>query len=189
VSLAPEDRARRAGSESERNADRSRARSGPVTRLFVLVAFAAAMGWLEAVVVVYIRSILGIAHAAGYPAAAEILRQITRMGWLLPTEQTREAATIIMLAAVAWLTDDRWPARAGAFLIEFGVWDIVYYIGLRVLIGWPPSLTTMDLLFLIPPSPLWHQPIWVPVLISCGMIAWGTVLLLRPQSEARRLGR
>ena len=64
-----------------------------------------------------------------------------------------------LLATVAWLTDSRWPARAGAFLIAFGIWDIVYYIGLHALIGWPPGLGTMDLLFLIPPGPWWHQPV------------------------------
>jgi hypothetical protein len=43
----------------------------------------------------------------------------------------------------------------------------------------------MDILFLIPPGPWWHQPVWVPVVISCVMIALGVRLFLsRPPSRA-----
>jgi hypothetical protein len=60
--------------------------------------------------------------------------------------------------------------RLGAFLVVFGVWDIAYYIALYALLRWPPSVATLDLLFLIPPGPWWIQPVWVPVAISCVMI-------------------
>jgi hypothetical protein len=38
----------------------------------------------------------------------------------------------------------------------------------------------MDLLFLIPPHPWWYQPVWVPILISCGMIGIGLWLYAAP---------
>ncbi len=154
-------------------------------RLGVLVVFAAAMGWLEGVIVVYIRGLLGIAHGGGAPDPAEMTRRFASISWLAPTEQTREAATLVMLAAVGWLTGRRLASRFGAFLVAFGVWDIVYYLALYALLRWPPGLGTMDVLFLLPPGPWWNQPVWVPVAISCVMIACGSWLLLR---DGRRPG-
>jgi hypothetical protein len=158
--------------------------SGPASpsrsRLAALLVFAAAMGWLEGVVVVYIRDLIGLARGEGMPEVAEVMRRVHALPWLLPTEQTREAATIAMLAAVAWLAGDRLRSRFGAFLVVFGVWDIVYYAALFALLRWPPGFTTMDVLFFIPPSPLWHQPVWVPLAISAGMIGAG-LRLFRPR--------
>jgi hypothetical protein len=151
----------------------SRHRGRPVP----LVVFAAAMGWLEAVVVVYIRALLGIRREEGIPAAAEVMRRLETLPWFLATEQGRELATLVMLGAVAWLAADRLRARIGAFLLCFGVWDLAYYAGLVALLRWPPSLASMDLLFLIPPHPAWYQPVWVPVGISCGMIGVGVWLI------------
>jgi len=161
----------------------SAARPGP--RLAVLVLFAAAMGWLEAVVVVYIRALLGVAHGSAAPAPEELTRRLGSLSWLIGTEQGREAATIVMLAAVAWLAAPRFRQRLGAFLVAFGVWDVVYYAGLYALLRWPPSLATPDLLFLLPPGPWWIQPVWLPVAISCVMITAGAWLFTRPERLRR----
>jgi hypothetical protein len=141
------------------------------------------MGWLEAVVVVYIRGLVGIGRDR-MPPAEEVLRRFTSLPWLLSTEQSREAATIVMLAAVALLAARRGRARLGAFLVSFGAWDIVYYMGLYALLHWPPSLGTMDVLFLIPPGPWWYQPVWLPIAVSCVMIALGVRLFLRAERGA-----
>jgi hypothetical protein len=154
-------------------------------RLAILVLFATAMGWLEAVVVVYIRGLLGIARHDTIPAAGEVMRRLAALPWLLPTEQTREAATLLMLATVAVLSATTFRSRFGAFLVLFGTWDIVYYVGLYALLRWPPSLMTMDLLFLLPPHPWWYQPVWVPVLVSCVMIGLGLRLYLRAPRSGR----
>lgn len=158
----------------------------PGRRLAVLVLFAAAMGWLEAVVVVYIRGLLGVAHGGLVLDPAEIARRFAALPWLIGTEQGREVATIVMLATVAWLSAPRALSRLGAFLVTFGAWDIVYYVALYALLRWPPSVTTMDVLFLIPPGPWWYQPVWVPVAFSTAMIAAGAWLFTRP--ERRRSG-
>ncbi len=150
------------------------------TRLASVVVFGAAMGWLEAVVVVYIRALLGMPHGGATPPPDAWMSALRSVPWLLPTEQGREAATLVMLAAVGGLAARTLRARFGAFLVAFGVWDITYYIALRALVGWPASLATRDLLFLIPPHPWWVQPVWVPVAISCAMIAGGTALMARP---------
>jgi len=157
-------------------------------RLLVAAVYAIAMGWLEAVVVIYIRGLVGIAHTEIMPTPSEVVARFQALPWLVPTEQTREAATLVMLLAAAWLAAGRLRPRAGAFLLMFGVWDLAYYAGLYALIRWPPSLGTMDVLFLIPPHPWWYQPVWVPALISCGMIGCGAWLYLDSPKESRPLG-
>ena len=160
-------------------------KASPGKRLAAVVVFAFAMGWLEGVVVVYIRALLGIAKPEGYGTAEQILARMRAIPWLMPTEQMREAATIAMLAAVGYLAADRFRGRFGVFLVCFGIWDITYYVALYAILRWPPSLATMDVLFLIPPGPWWHQPVWVPIAISCVMIALGVRLFLaRPRASA-----
>jgi len=151
--------------------------SRTASRATWLALYAVAMGWLEAVVVVYLRAILGIAHGAGLPDTPEVMRRFAQSHMLLGVEQTREVATLIMIAAAAWLGAHRLASRFGGFLVIFGIWDISYYLALHILVGWPSSLFDMDLLFLLPTHPWWYQPIWVPVLISCGMIGLGLRLL------------
>jgi hypothetical protein len=162
----------------------SQARGVRARRLTVLVIYALAMAWLEGVVVVYIRGLLGIANTEALPAGEEVMRRLGTIPWLLGTEQTREMATIVMLATVAWLAGRDIRDRFGAFLVTFGVWDIGYYVTLYALLRWPPSILTMDLLFLVPPHPWWSQPVWVPVAISMAMIAFGARLFLTPRRPA-----
>jgi hypothetical protein len=147
-----------------------------------LAFFATAMGWLEAVVVVYLRSMLGMQHGEAMPSGAEVMARIQSLPWLLPVEQGREAATMVMLASVAWLGGDQWRSRFGVFLMIFGIWDIAYYVGLFAMAGWPRSLFAMDVLFLIPPHPWWYQPVGLPVGISCLMIGTG-LKLMAPRSR------
>ena len=153
-------------------------------RLAALVAFAIAMGWLEGVVVVYIRGLFGMGHGAPIPPPGEVVERFGQLPWLLPTEQGRELVTLVMLAAVAWLGAPTARARIGAFLVIFGIWDIVYYVALYAMLRWPPSVATMDVLFLIPPGPWWNQPVWVPVVVSIGMIIAG--LRLYGEAKPRR---
>jgi hypothetical protein len=152
------------------------------SRFGVVMLYAAAMGWLEAVVVVYIRGLLGIARTETIPPAEEVYARLHSIPWLLPTEQTREVATILMLAAVGWLGGRSLRARFGAFIAAFGAWDIVYYIGLYALLRWPPSLATQDLLFLIPAHAWWYQPVWLPVSIAALMVLGGGAMM---RSERR----
>lgn len=155
-------------------------------RTALLLLFASAMGWLEGVVVVYIRGLLGAAHGPETPLPAEVVARFDQIPWLLATEQSREAATLIILAAVAWLSARSARGRWGAFLFIFGVWDIVYYVALYAMLRWPPHLTTMDVLFLLPPGHWWYQPVWLPALLSCVMIAIGFVLFSESEPSPGR---
>jgi len=144
-------------------------------RLAWLALYALAMGWLEAAVVVYLRAIFypggfGFPLAPLPPAMAAI-------------EVGREAATLVMILAVAAV------AAAGAwgaflnFAFVFGLWDLAYYAGLRLALGWPPSLTTPDILFLIPVP--WVGPVLAPAIVSVLLVAGSlTLLRMRPAEDA-----
>jgi hypothetical protein len=95
------------------------------------------------------------------------------IGGLGPVELMRELATMVMLFTVGALAGRTWRARVGYMVIAFGVWDIFYYVFLKVMCDWPHSLLDWDILFLIPLP--WWGPVLAPVLISLLMIAWGTL--------------
>jgi hypothetical protein len=136
-------------------------------RLAWLSVYAAAMAYLEAAVVVYLREIY---YPDGF--TFPLVGMPVRMALI---EIGREVATVIMILGVAVLAgSDRWE-RFLLFSLVFGVWDILYYAWLYVTLGWPPSLTTPDVLFLIPVP--WVSPVLAPILISLGLIAGALVLL------------
>ena len=153
-------------------ADRPRRGMTVLSYLMLLTAFGIAMGYLEAVVVVYIRQISGILPPP-HQLGPSVMEQVPAR--LISVEQTREAATIIMLLSLAMIAGRNNWQRLGTFVFAFGVWDIFYYVGLKALIDWPESLTTTDCLFLIPQP--WYSPVWVPVAASCGLIILGVVFM------------
>ena len=91
------------------------------------------------------------------------------------TEVLREAATLIILWVTVSLTYNRLQSRFAAFFVLFGIWDIFYYIFLKLLLNWPESMYTWDILFLIPAP--WVGPVWAPLLVSIGFIYAGTIIL------------
>ncbi len=141
-------------------------------QLVTLAIFACAFGFVEAAVVVYLRAAIGLLpgftgswsdlrSSPGYEQAS-LLSQFPQS--LLTIEIYREAATIIMLTAVALLAASRASGRWAAFLWVFSLWDITYYAGLWATVRWPASLTDPDILFLIPVP--WIAQIWFPLLVS-----------------------
>lgn len=145
-------------------------------RLFVLALFSLGMAFVESAVVVYLRALF-------YPAGFEVTFKSFPQFYYV-TEILREVATIIMLSSVALLSARKnWWDRLAYFLWCFGIWDIFYYVWLYVLVAWPPSLFTIDVLFLIPAP--WIAPVVVPVAISCAMIIAATVILWK---KTRTLG-
>src|SRR5213082_8929 len=136
--------------------------------------FAAAFGFLEAVVVVYLRAATGllpgfqgtlseVARMSGqYYVQSQAITQFPKS--LLTLEVLREAATIVMLFTVALLTSANSRARSAVFLWTFAIWDIVYYAALWATVRWPLSVKDPDVLFLIPVP--WLSPVWFPLLVS-----------------------
>jgi hypothetical protein len=141
-------------------------------KIILLGIFSAAMAFVEATVVYYIRKLY-------YPEGALFPMNISSMpSIILAIEWVREACTIIMLLAVASLSGKKFQDKFAYFIYCFAVWDIFYYIWLRFLLGWPPSILTWDILFLIPVT--WISPVLAPVLVSCTMIALASIILKYP---------
>ena len=149
--------------------------------LLILILFAIAMAWMESATVVYLRVLVGRLQ----PHQPDPLPLHPFYGPNLGAiEVVRELATMVMLATGGWLAGRTPRSRFGLFLVAFGIWDILYYVFLAVMGPWPRSPLDWDVLFLIPPSPLWYQPVWLPVAISSGMIAAGAVLFVRGEARA-----
>jgi hypothetical protein len=132
-------------------------------RLLWLAVFGIAMGLLEAIVVVYLRELY-------FPGGFRFPLQ-TIPERMLGMEVLREICTLIMLVAAASLCARTIVLRFSLFLFTFGIWDIFYYAFLKVLINWPESLLTWDVLFLIPVT--WVGPVLAPLICSLTMIGIG----------------
>ncbi len=125
------------------------------------------MAFLESAVVIYLREIY-------YPEGFSFpLAQISTD--IALTEVLREIATIIMLAGIGILTGNSSSQRFAFFLLTFAIWDIFYYIFLYALLGWPSSLLTWDILFLVPIP--WVGPVISPIMVSIIMILLASSLI------------
>lgn len=150
----------------------------PGIRIVFLSLYAVGMAYVEAMVVVYLRRLLPPESDLGGISLGE-LTDLLKDRAVFFEEQTREAATIGMLVAVAVLSAKPWRERAAAFLWCFALWDIFYYVFLRAWLGWPRTIMDMDVLFLIPGP--WVAPVLLPVAISVCMAALALVLFARRQ--------
>lgn len=132
-----------------------------------LAIFSIAMGYLETAVVVYLRKLC-------FPDGFRL--PIHPLGLnLAATELFREAATIIMLIGAGILSGRNSLERFAGFLFCFGIWDIFYYVFLKVLLNWPATFMEWDLLFLIPAP--WFAPVLAPCIVSSIMILLGTIVI------------
>jgi len=118
----------------------------------IIALFSIAFGVEEAIIVLYLRML-----PASGPSVVTI-------------ESWRELCTIVVLVAVAWLASTGVDMRLRAFLIAFGVWDLTYYIALWLMSG-TPSLTSQDVLFLIPVP--WIAPVWAAMAFAAALALLG----------------
>jgi hypothetical protein len=147
------------------------------SKLFTVGIFSIAMAWMEAAAVVYLRTLVHrITPYQLHPLPGAVLP-----AWI---ELVREAATLVMLISAAWLAGSGWRNRSGYFLFAFGMWDIIYYVFLKVIIGWPATLFDWDVLFLLPVP--WWGPVLAPVLIALTMMLGGILL---SRNSANRIDR
>ncbi|MDT8392269.1 MAG: hypothetical protein RQ761_00375 [Bacteroidales bacterium] len=141
-----------------------------ITKYLLLAIFGIAMAHFEGVVVLYLRRALGILNRV---PNRDFLEKIPKDYILI--EKTREAATIVMLVALALLVGTSLIDMIIVFLWTFAFWDLFYYLSLYILIKWPSSLNTIDVLFLIPRP--WIAPVWFPIGVSTLTIV-GIIILL-----------
>ena len=136
--------------------------------------FAVAFAWVESAVVVYLRKIY-FDGVFSFPLVVVWEEGKHVIDPLIKIEFGREIATLIMLLAVGWVAGRNKFQRFCFFMIAFGIWDVFYYIWLYVMVGWPKSLMTWDLLFYVPLP--WVGPVITPVLIAAAMIVAGLLII------------
>lgn len=129
-------------------------------RMVFLSLFGIATGFLEASVVIYLREIY-YPEGFAFPVKPVIIGKLS-------VEYLREISTIVILFSVSMLTGRNRAERLSAFLYSFGIWDIFYYVWLKILLDWPSTLLTWDILFLIPV--VWVGPVLAPVICSLTMV-------------------
>ena len=138
-------------------------RANLIKKIIWITIFSIAMAFVEAAVVVYLRAIY-YPEGFAFPLTP-------RTDTIIGVELLREFATILMLLSIAVLTGRRGWERFAYFLFCFGIWDIFYYIWLKLLLDWPSSIFEWDILFLIPLP--WIGPVIAPVFLSMLMIIFG----------------
>jgi len=139
----------------------------PFRTLLIVTLFFIALGYIESAVVIYMREIL-------YPAGFQFPLAPIKMD-LAVTEIFREAATLVILICIGMMTGRTFSEGFAWFLYSFAIWDIFYYVFLKLLIGWPESFMTWDILFLIPTT--WVGPVITPVIVSLTMILLSMILV------------
>jgi hypothetical protein len=133
----------------------------------LVVVFAVGMAWVEAACVYYLRAMVD--RLEPYQP-----NPLPMHGVLGPVELVREAATLVMLLTVGGIAGRNRTTRLGYTAIAFGVWDIFYYLFLKIICDWPKSLFDWDILFLLPLP--WWGPVIAPISIALLMIVWGTLV-------------
>jgi hypothetical protein len=147
-------------------------------QLSIVFLYAAAMAWVESAVVFYLRVKINRIN----PYQPDPL-PMTTLGFG-HVELVREAATLIMLLAVGLLAGRTRHERLGYSLVAFGVWDILYYVFLLPMTGWPQSMFDWDILFLLPLP--WWGPVLAPVSIAGLMILCGSLMSQLNRAASRR---
>jgi hypothetical protein len=158
------------------------------TNLVVLVGFGIAFGFGESAVAYDLRDLMSF-HEIFPITPSRVILNLGLIRFVVPhgvelvsdavtrVEIAREATTIAMLLAIAFLAGRNLAQRVGAFLLSFACWDISYYGFLKLLTNWPASLKTTDVYFLIPVA--WVGPVVTPLVASAAMAVLGGWLYLR----------
>jgi hypothetical protein len=141
-------------------------RENLIRKIIWVTVFGISMAFFESAVVVYLRAIF---YPEGFKFPLMALAD-----YKIFVEVLREIASIFMLLSVACLAGKRFWERFAYFILSFGIWDIFYYVWLKVLLDWPSSLFEWDVLYLIPLP--WIGPVIAPVSISVLMIVFSILI-------------
>jgi len=138
-----------------------------IRKIFLwLTLFSIAMAFLETSVVVYLRKLY---YPEGFNFPMKMMDKDIAI-----VEIFRELATLIMLLGAGFIAGRSKTEKFGLFLYCFAIWDIFYYVFLKITLNWPESLFTWDVLFLIPTT--WVGPVIAPVIVSLVMIVFAVLI-------------
>ena len=126
------------------------------------------MAFVETTVVIYLRELF-YPNGFNFPLKGFIDPSILSIEWM------REFATIIMLLTVGFLAGEKAYKKFAYFIYAFAVWDIFYYVFLKLTLNWPDSFLTWDLLFLIPWP--WISPVLAPLLCTILIIVTSFMII------------
>src|SRR3990167_2785648 len=160
-----------------------------IKTIFKVIVFAVSFAFVETAVVVYLRHLLGatqltvsreetlfLGPGIAFLEPQTAVKIITDTA-ILNMERIREGATLVILASVAALAGKTLKEKASYFFLSFGIWDIFYYVFLRLTIGWPKSFGDLDVFFLLPAP--WVGPVLVPLAISSILIILSLFYLIK----------
>lgn len=143
-------------------------------QLFLITLFGIGFGVVEASIVIYIRASLGFLPGFNgtifdvWRLAPPVYNQAVALIQFPQSyfifETIREAATMVMFVSISLLLAKGFKERVAVFMLAFAVWDITYYAHLWLMTRWPTSLTSPDVLFLIPQP--WLGQVWFPLFVS-----------------------
>jgi hypothetical protein len=146
-------------------------------RILAVLLFAVAMAYVESAAVLYLRTIYGGVNPVGPRHSL-----FNPLPDFVGIEIGREAATMVMLAAVGYLAAATAAGRIGAFGVALGIWDVFYYVFLSLFAGWPQSALSSDVLFLIPLP--WWGPVLSPILLALLIVLAGSAAIARELGDA-----
>lgn len=138
-----------------------------------ITLFSVAMGFLEAAVVIYLRALY---YPNGFLFPLQIMDPTVAQ-----IEIFREVATVIMLLGIGYVAGRNKMQRFSFFLSAFAIWDLFYYVFLKLFLDWPSSFTTWDILFLVPVP--WIGPVYAPCIVSGTMLALAAALYARNERQ------
>ena len=137
-------------------------------KIFWVAMFSVSMAFLESAVVIYLRELY---YPEGFSFPLKTLSEK-----IIVTELFRELATLFMMISIAFIVATRKHERFSWFIFVFGIWDILYYVFLKIFLDWPETLFTWDVLFLLPST--WVGPVICPIINSLSMIIIAMMVLL-----------
>ena len=145
-----------------------------IQRWCLVATLAIAFGYIEAAVVVYLRQIF-YPRVLCSPSSCSRFRP-NRAIWCWLRSAGRPPRSSLCSPPACCLVKVAHSAVAH-FMTIFAVWDIFYYVWLKVILDWPASILDWDVLFLIPVP--WAGPVLTPILVSIAMLVFAALILYR----------
>ncbi len=180
--------------QNRRTIEPNQEKSSLAQRLLWWTLFAAAFGYVEAVVVAYLWHMIGMKPGLNYEIfftarglpmdSAHILAAVKRQG-LIHIECSREIATLLLLFGAAWTAGRDRRERWALFAYAFAVWDLTYYLFIACWLRFPHSLMDKDIYYLVPIA--WYGPVWFPVLVCMPALIALSLWLLRTAPKPLKL--
>jgi len=140
--------------------------------LIALTALCIAIGYVDAVATFYVRGMLQVAQEGGGFAQAVTEAMPPR---IVALEQTRQAATVLVLVTVAIVAGRNLHQQFGTAFFALGGWTVCRYIAMRTITDWPGALTDVDTVLYLPHAV--YAPVWMPIVIALGVMAIGATLV------------